>query len=566
MDNGDDSAGWMGMGIAGSEFDDTTFGITAPGDGYIFHNAIDTDYLGNMVFATGANGSENKIIFAAGGFDSGTTQMEITPGVNVHIEIATPSTSPTTGALTVVGGVGIQGDLNIDGSVAIQGTITFGGSGTTVETANLAVTDPAVFVGTNNQSDIVDLAFIGEYATTISTITASITNKSLSSNVATLTASSAHNFLVGDVVVVTSVDSTFNGTFNITAIGGGGTTFSYNNTASNVSSTAVSPSGSAQVSARRKFSGVARDASDGVIKFFKDATTKPTTTIDFSEAGLAFADIRANAITLASATIGDVSNTELQYLDGVTSAIQTQINAKANAASSALTGNATITASSGVPLTITNTGSGNSFVVEDATSVDSTPFIIDATGNVGIGGTVSSNVKLGVLGGRLQARANSETYSIGVEFASGAGQYYIGATNSLTPDMVFSNVGGTERLRITNDGRLQMPAGGVLEAPLLQNAQTGTSYTTVLADAGKLVECSNTSAITVTVPLNSSVAYPVGTQIMLLQTNTGQVTVVGAGGVTINASPGLKLRTQWASATLIKRAENTWVLVGDITA
>ena len=53
---------------------------------------------------------------------------------------------------------------------------------------------------------------------------------------------------------------------------------------------------------------------------------------------------------------------------------------------------------------------------------------------------------------------------------------------------------------------------------------------------------------------------------MLLQTNTGQVTVVGAGGVTINASPGLKLRTQWASATLIKRAENTWVLVGDITA
>jgi hypothetical protein len=102
---------------------------------------------------------------------------------------------------------------------------------------------------------------------------------------------------------------------------------------------------------------------------------------------------------------------------------------------------------------------------------------------------------------------------------------------------------------------------------LLQNAQTGTSYTLVLADASnKLVELSNTSAITVTVPLNSSVAYPVGSQIMLLQTNTGQVTVAGAGGVTVNSNPGLKLRAQWSSATLIKRAENTWVLVGDTTA
>jgi hypothetical protein len=102
---------------------------------------------------------------------------------------------------------------------------------------------------------------------------------------------------------------------------------------------------------------------------------------------------------------------------------------------------------------------------------------------------------------------------------------------------------------------------------LLQNQQTGTSYTLVLADASnRIVELSNTSAITVTVPLNSSVAYPVGSQIMLLQTNIGQVTVAGAGGVTVNSNPGLKLRAQWSSATLIKRATDTWVLVGDTTA
>ncbi len=101
---------------------------------------------------------------------------------------------------------------------------------------------------------------------------------------------------------------------------------------------------------------------------------------------------------------------------------------------------------------------------------------------------------------------------------------------------------------------------------LTQNAQTGTTYTLVLSDASKMVEMSNTSAITLTVPANSSVPFTVGSQIVLLQTNTGQVTVAGAGGVTVNSNPGLKLRAQWSSATLIKRATDTWVLVGDTTA
>jgi hypothetical protein len=70
----------------------------------------------------------------------------------------------------------------------------------------------------------------------------------------------------------------------------------------------------------------------------------------------------------------------------------------------------------------------------------------------------------------------------------------------------------------------------------------------------------------VTVPLNATHAFPTGTQINILQTGVGQVTVVAASGVTINANPGLKLRSQWSFATLIKRAENTWVLVGDLTA
>jgi hypothetical protein len=74
------------------------------------------------------------------------------------------------------------------------------------------------------------------------------------------------------------------------------------------------------------------------------------------------------------------------------------------------------------------------------------------------------------------------------------------------------------------------------------------------------------SANNLTVPLNSTVAFPTGTQINILQTGAGQTTVVATGGVTINATPGLKLRAQWSGATLIKRATDTWTLVGDLSA
>lgn len=78
-------------------------------------------------------------------------------------------------------------------------------------------------------------------------ITASISNKSLTSNVATLTTSAAHGFSVGMEVVITGVDATFNGTYTITAVPTT-TTFRYAKTATDVTSTAVSPVGSAESS------------------------------------------------------------------------------------------------------------------------------------------------------------------------------------------------------------------------------------------------------------------------------------------------------------------------------
>ena len=243
---------------------------------------------GNLVLATGSNGTDNKIIFAAGGYDSGNEQMSITPDENVHIEIDTPSTSATTGALTVVGGVGISGSVNIAGNTTITGNLSFGGGSTSAE--NLTVTNPMVFTGTGNNADTQDLGFIGEYSATVVVSTATVNNKALTDNVATLTTAAAHNFLVGDRITVAGVDATFNGTYALTAVPTS-TTFSYAKTASNVTSAAVSPTGTADAVTRRKYAGVARDATDSKIKFFQNATTTPSSTVNFGEAGVTYSDV-----------------------------------------------------------------------------------------------------------------------------------------------------------------------------------------------------------------------------------------------------------------------------------
>lgn len=100
------------------------------------------------------------------------------------------------------------------------------------------------------------------------------------------------------------------------------------------------------------------------------------------------------------------------------------------------------------------------------------------------------------------------------------------------------------------------------------NTQTGTTYTTVLADNGKLVTLANSASIAVTIPPNSSVAYPVGAQINLAQFGAGQVTISGGSGVTVVSTGATasspKLRVQYATATAIQTSTNNWLVVGDI--
>lgn len=97
------------------------------------------------------------------------------------------------------------------------------------------------------------------------------------------------------------------------------------------------------------------------------------------------------------------------------------------------------------------------------------------------------------------------------------------------------------------------------------NQQTGTSYTLVLTDESKIIQTTSSSAVTITIPPNSSVPFDIGTIIGVEQFGTGVVTIAGGAGVTIRSLNGnLDLAGQYATATLRKVNTNEWLLAGAI--
>jgi hypothetical protein len=126
-------------------------------------------------------------------------------------------------------------------------------------------------------------------------------------------------------------------------------------------------------------------------------------------------------------------------------------------------------------------------------------------------------------------------------------------------------------------GKLDLSKGVVYFADGIQSKQGTPSLTEIkvkyfnytlssLDDRDSIIEMNNVAANSLTVPQDSVTNFPVGTTIDIIQANSGQTTVVASSGVTINATPGLQLRSKWSVATLLKRAPNTWLLFGDLTA
>ncbi len=116
---------------------------------------------------------------------------------------------------------------------------------------------------------------------------------------------------------------------------------------------------------------------------------------------------------------------------------------------------------------------------------------------------------------------------------------------------------------VFSDGT-QTKEGVASRTPII--AKTDSYTLSALTERDSLIEVAKSTATTITIPTDATLNFPIGTSIDILQTSTGQVTIAGAAGVTVNATPGLKLRTTWSSATLFKRAANTWVVYGDLTA
>lgn len=114
------------------------------------------------------------------------------------------------------------------------------------------------------------------------------------------------------------------------------------------------------------------------------------------------------------------------------------------------------------------------------------------------------------------------------------------------------------------DNTIQTSAG----VPSLTSFTEKTaSYTLDTLDhQDNVVEMNSSSGVTFTIPTNANLAWPIGASMDILQTGTGQVTIAGAGGVTVNSTPGLKLRTRWSSCTIMKRGTDSWIVYGDLTA
>lgn len=168
--NGDNDSGWMNMGITSETFSTPAFGITGADDGYLFMSApAGTTGDGALVIATSQYGVTNDIVFATNGFTSGNERVRIVgtsrPGrpAGVEVNIATTSTSTTTGALRVNGGVGLLGNLYVGGNFNLVGNITIGGTGSTTSTSTLVIENPISFLANANNGDSQDIGIVGQY-------------------------------------------------------------------------------------------------------------------------------------------------------------------------------------------------------------------------------------------------------------------------------------------------------------------------------------------------------------------------------------------------------------------
>ena len=529
-----------------------------------------------------------------------------------NIDLATVAQSNTSGA----SGVSFIQSHSVDAYGRIDGTVTASIRDATTTLKGIAIFDAADFDVTAGVATIkasgVDNAQLANSSLTINGTSVNLgSTGTVSAAAATLTGTGLAATVISSSL--TSVGTITSGTWNGTAVG-----IAYGGTGQSTASTAINALLPSQTSEANKY-----------------LTTNGTAT-------------NWGAIELAHINGVTTSSTELNYVDGVTSAIQTQLDTKAPLASPTFTGTPTIptgtiattqtagnnttavattafvtdAVAAGVAsatvdnlndvsdVTITSAATGDllkwngtawvnaagyallaspaltgtptaptAAAATNTTQIATTAFVRTEVSNLvgSAGATLDTLGEIATALGNDVALSTTLTTSIGLK-APLASPTFTGTVTIPTggvitsPDLTVSTTTSTTSARIAYDSTsLKLLVGDGTTAreyassTVITNTQTA-SYTAVIADKDKLVEMNNASANNLTVPPNSSVAFAVGAQIRILQIGAGQTTVVAGAGVTINSTPGLKLRAQWSSATLIKRATDTWVLIGDLAA
>lgn len=334
-------------------------------------------------------------------------------------------------------------------------------------------------------------------------------------------------------------------------------------------------------------------------------------------------------ITLpATTSIGDVSATEIGYVNGVTSGIQSQIDSKAsstalssheadttnvhgisdtseletqtgaqakadNAQSAAIsaaaadaTSKANAAESDAITAAATAAAALYATIVDTTMTGDATGENLTLSGNLTVNGTTTTvntaNFETSDALIYLGEGNNANSVDLGFVASFNDGTYQHSGLAKDATDGVWKLFKGVtdEPTTTINFGQASyetLKLGGVAFSDGTQTKEGVPSQTTItsktadytlssLSERDSMIEVNSSSAVTITVPPNSSVAYPVGTTIDLLRVGSGSVTISAGSGVTLNYTPGNKLRAQWSSASLFKRATDTWVLVGDLSA
>ena len=273
----------------------------------------------------------------------------------------------------------------------------------------------------------------------------------------------------------------------------------------------------------------------------------------------------ASGIDAVKIGAGAVDNTEFGYLNGVTSAIQTQLDAKVDE-------NAAITGATKTKITFDAKGlvtSGADATTADISDSVDKRYVTDAQATV-IGNTSGTNTGDNATNSQYSGLAASKQDVI-TGGASTITSSNLTASRALVSDgsgkVAVSDVTATELGYLDGVTSAVQTQVDAKTAKLITTNRQTASYTLVLSDADKLVEMNVATANNLTIPLNSSVAFATGTQILLAQYGAGQTTIVPTSGVTVRSNGAkLKLNVQYSGATLIKIDTDEWYLFGDIVA